>query len=218
MSKQQDFIDIMVPAAQVLMKEYGIFASTSIAQACLETGYGSFLPKDKYTGKVSFNYFGVKGEGPAGHVTCQTWEVYNGKKVTIDAVFRAYNNITESLRDHHKLLMNDRYIPVRQAKTAEEACQQLQKCGYATDPDYPNKLISIINQFNLRQYDNIVKVVPGPFPDVAGDRWSAGHIARVKELGLMVGGGDGTFKPEAPLTREQMAAIICKMVDKGMIK
>ena len=63
-----------------------------------------------------------------------------------------------------------------------------------------------------------LRTVPGPFPDVAGDRWSAGHIARVKELGLMVGGGDGRFKPEAPLTREQMAAIICKMLDKGMIK
>jgi len=62
-----------------------------------------------------------------------------------------------------------------------------------------------------------VTQVPGPFPDVAGDRWSAGHIAKVKELGLMVGGGDGCFNPEAPLTREQMAAIICKMIDKGMI-
>ena len=59
--------------------------------------------------------------------------------------------------------------------------------------------------------------VPGPFPDVAGDRWSAGHIDRVKELGLMIGGGDGDFNPEAPLTREQMAALICKMLDKGMI-
>ena len=63
-----------------------------------------------------------------------------------------------------------------------------------------------------------LRTVPGSFPDVAGDRWSAGHIARVKELGLMVGGGDGCFNPEAALTREQMAAIICKMLDKGMIK
>jgi len=62
-----------------------------------------------------------------------------------------------------------------------------------------------------------VSQVPGPFPDVAGDRWSAGHIARVKDLGLMVGGGDGYFNPEAPLTREQMAALICKLIDKGML-
>jgi len=60
--------------------------------------------------------------------------------------------------------------------------------------------------------------ISGPFTDVPGDRWSAGHIAKVRELGLMIGDGDGTFKPEAPLTREQMAAIICKMLDKGMIK
>ena len=63
-----------------------------------------------------------------------------------------------------------------------------------------------------------LQTVPGPFPDVLSDRWSAGHIARVKELGMMIGDGDGTFKPEAPLTREQMAAIICKMLDKGMIR
>jgi len=58
---------------------------------------------------------------------------------------------------------------------------------------------------------------PGPFCDVAGDRWSAGHIERVKKLGLMVGDGDGAFGPELALTREQLAAVICKLLDRGML-
>jgi len=215
---QKEFIAAIVPGAQELQKEFGIFASTTIAQACLETGYGKFLPTDKNTGKASFNLFGVKGTGPAGSVTCKTWEVYNGQKVNIDANFRAYSNYTESLRDHHKVLMANRYIPVRQATTPEEACRQLQKCGYATDPAYPEKLISIINQFGLKQYDVVPVPVPGPFPDVSGDRWSAGHIQRVKDAGWLKGfDDDGTFRPDQPVTREQMAVILARFMDKGVI-
>jgi flagellum-specific peptidoglycan hydrolase FlgJ len=215
---QQEFVSLIAPAAQDLQKEFRIFASVSIAQACLETGYGKFLPVDKNTGQNSYNFFGVKGVGPAGYVVCSTWEVYNGKKVTVDAKFRAYNNVLESLQDHHKVLMQNRYIPVRQAATPEEACQQLQKCGYATDPQYPDKLISIMNQHNLKQYDVIPEPVPGPFPDVPGDRWSAGHIQRAKDAGWMKGFEDGTFGPEQAMTREQMAVILARMMNEGLIK
>ena len=80
-----DFIALVVEGAQEFQVKTGVFASVTIAQAALETGWGQFIPVDKYTGKLSYNLFGVKGVGPAGSVTCQTWEVIDGKKVVVDA-------------------------------------------------------------------------------------------------------------------------------------
>ncbi|TKI52919.1 hypothetical protein E8L90_29635 [Brevibacillus antibioticus] len=157
MSKQQTFIKLIAEAASQLHQEYGIFASVSIAQACLETGWGKFIPVDHKSGKNSNNLFGVKAfnSWKGDRVTCQTWEVYGGKTVSIISQFRAYSSIYESLRDHHQVLLNPRYLRVRQAKTAEEAAQLLHVCGYATDPQYGDKLVGIINQYNLKQYDYV---------------------------------------------------------------
>ena len=140
----QAFITQIAPAAQSLYRKSGIFASVTIAQAAQETGWGKFIPTDKDTGKVSYNLFGVKGKGPAGHVNCPTWEVYNGIKKSKPDNFRAYHNYEESIADHQVLLLTARYAPVRKAATPEEAAEQLYRCGYATDPEYPAALKSII--------------------------------------------------------------------------
>lgn len=67
---------------------------------------------DKYSGKISYNLFGIKGKGPNGSVTYNTWEVYNGKTYYVDADFRAYNSVQESWTDHKSFLLNsDRYEP-----------------------------------------------------------------------------------------------------------
>jgi hypothetical protein len=148
-----DFIGMIADEARELQKVDGIFASVVLAQACLETGYGMSHPVDKYTGQESYNLFGIKGIGSAGSVLCQTWEVYNGIRVIIDAKFRAYHNHFESLQDHNLLLTYPRYAPVRNAKDGAAAAMQLHPCGYATDPDYGTKLVSIQRKFNLYQYD-----------------------------------------------------------------
>jgi flagellum-specific peptidoglycan hydrolase FlgJ len=65
-----------------------------------------------------------------------------------------------SVQDHASLIANgttwnaDQYAPVLQAKTYREAAQALQDCGYATDPDYANKLIAVIEQNTLYNYDS----------------------------------------------------------------
>jgi flagellum-specific peptidoglycan hydrolase FlgJ len=180
---QQEFIQMIAPAAQDFQRTSGAFASVTIAQACLETGYGAFIPEDEETGRCSYNLFGVKEFGDGPHVCCSTWEVEGGQRVTIKAKFRAYPSYTESIADHAAFLLQPRYVPVLQAATPLAAANQLHPCGYATDPEYGAKLAWIIQKFNLTQYDltkgegddmsflteeqkkSLLEILPAPMPE-----------------------------------------------------
>lgn len=150
-----DFIESVLNAAVQIQKNYSLSAPAITAQACLETGYGQYVCTDINTGQYSYNLFNIKGEGPAGSVLVNTIEYYNGVKTNIQDKFRAYNNFEESFEDLVKLMSNDRYAPCR--NSANDPCEyarQLQKCGYATDPEYSNKLIKIMNLYNLIELAN----------------------------------------------------------------
>jgi len=69
----------------------------------------------------------------------------------------AYNNYEECLSDRYQVLTQSRYDRVREAYTAEEAAKMLYACGYPTDSGYPEKLIGIINQYNLKKFDQLKK-------------------------------------------------------------
>lgn len=160
--KQAEFIKMVADGAMKFQNETGIFASVTIAQACLETGYGSKLPIDYKTGENSNNLFGVKWNGKGDYVTSWTREVYDGVSQMVKAKFQKYGNVYESIAEHGKLVgYATRYLPVRQATTPEAQARALYECGYATDapPEidgdavYYDKLISIIDKQNLRWYD-----------------------------------------------------------------
>uniref|UniRef100_UPI000C266ED4 N-acetylmuramoyl-L-alanine amidase n=1 Tax=Mycobacteroides abscessus TaxID=36809 RepID=UPI000C266ED4 len=69
----------------------------------------------------------------------------------------------------------------------------------------------------LPSWEGFIKMIvnagkqQGPFIDVAADRWSAPSVAKVKAAGIMGGYSDGSFKPDQPVTREELAAVIVKM-------
>lgn len=130
-------------------------AALQTAQSILETGWGQSVPVDKYSGKLSYNLFGIKGKGPKGSVTYNTWEVYNGQTYYVDAEFRAYNNVEESWADHKSFLLNsERYEPFRQVMhNSAQGAWALKRTGYATDPEYALKLMRIIKQYNLQELD-----------------------------------------------------------------
>jgi lysozyme len=158
--KTDEFIALVAPAAQRRMVPDSIFASVTIAQAALESGWGKKHPVDKYTGQDSNNIFGVKGyapswTGPVVLYDSNEWE--NGVYVPRESPFRAYASIEESIEDHGRKLQEPRYAPVRAAKDPYEQCRQLQACGYATSPTYADKLISIIDRYDLRTYDLITR-------------------------------------------------------------
>ena len=136
-----DFKDI----AKGNMKTYGIPASIILAQGILESGAGR-----GQLAKNSNNHFGIK---------CHTgWE---GEKVYHDddaaqECFRKYNDPAESYKDHALFLTGrSRYASLFElGKDDYEAwAKGLRKAGYATDPKYPEKLISYIEKYNLHQYD-----------------------------------------------------------------
>lgn len=142
-----------IAGAQAGQAKTGFPASVTLAQIVLESS-------GKYPGGVSGlayeakNLFGIKGVGPAGSYTIATKEVIGGRTITVNAAFRKYNNYSESIEDHLKLLSGSRYAnQFKSAKSVNDYCNGLQKAGYATDPSYANKLINIITMYNLHQYD-----------------------------------------------------------------
>ncbi len=138
-------------------KKTGMSAALQTAQAILETGWGQSIPVDKYSGKFSYNLFGIKGSASAGSVISNTWEEYNGQRFRIEANFRAYKNIEESWNDHKKLLLEkERYGIFRDVMhDSILGAWAVKRAGYATDSQYPIKLMNLIKQYNLQDLDKV---------------------------------------------------------------
>lgn len=151
------FLDFTSDLAVSTMQKTGMSAALQVAQAILETGWGQSSPVDKYTGQMSNNLFGIKGSGSAGSVTSNTWEEYNGVSYRIDAAFRAYTNPAESWDDHQRLLLTKSwYAPFREVMfDSTQGAWALKRCGYATDSQYPIKLIEIIKREGLFRLDEV---------------------------------------------------------------
>lgn len=155
--EKDQFLGFASNLARGSWEKTGMSAALQTAQAILETGWGQSVPVDKYNGKFSNNLFGIKGSATAGAVISNTWEVYNGVSFRVDAEFRAYNNVNESWDDHKRLLLDkERYEPFREVMhDSTLGAWAIRRAGYATDPQYPIKLMKIIKQYNLHELDKI---------------------------------------------------------------
>ena len=147
-----EFLEKIKVGAISGQRKYGILASLTMAQAALETGWGK--------ASVGNNIFGIKADsswtGPTSEAPTQEW--YGGKYVTVTAGFRSYASIDESVEDHAKFLAeNSRYRNIIGCTDYKKACENIQADGYATDPDYAGKLISIIAANGLTQFDNVTE-------------------------------------------------------------
>ncbi len=144
----QDFVQANTAAAERVAAESGIPAGFMLGQAAHETGWGKRAIRDEQ-GRDSHNLFGIKAganwNGPVAVAT--TTEVIDGRAVKVKARFRAYASPEESFRDYAKLISSSpRYAGVMQARgDAQSFAQNLQKAGYATDPQYADKLGRVIN-------------------------------------------------------------------------
>jgi flagellar protein FlgJ len=144
------FVQQHAQAAEQVAARSGIPAAFMIAQAAHETGWGRKEIRHA-DGSPSFNLFGIKAggdwKGPTAEVT--TTEVIDGVARKVKARFRAYGSYAESFADYARLVGGSaRYAEAAQAAqvgTAAGFARGLQKGGYATDPDYADKLTRVIN-------------------------------------------------------------------------
>ena len=139
-----------------------LYASVMIAQSVLESGYGK-----SHLALSGNNLFGVKGAYNGYSIIMETWEEVNGKVVTIDDYFRLYPTFLESLLDNADKLRNGvswdayRYNGAWVEKTSNHTDATSWLTGrYATDSSYNKKLNSIIENFNLTQYDKTKPYTP----------------------------------------------------------
>lgn len=141
------FLNRMGPAAHAASRQTGIPGQLILAQAALETGWGRHEIRSE-DGRPSFNVFNIKATGWDGDsARVPTIEFANGQAHQTRADFRVYDSYDAAFADYARLLTESpRYAPVLSAPTADAAARQLQACGYATDPKYADKLISIMSQ------------------------------------------------------------------------
>lgn len=154
-----DFIPTIAPIVQKVNSERGkpLYPSVVIAQAILETGFGGSSLMMKANA-----LFGIKATKTwKGKVyNANTKECYDGVSMTtINACFRAYDSIEGSVNDYFDLITkNKRYQKAINSLSAYECIKAIREGGYATDPKYVDKVITLIKNHNLTQYDDVESV------------------------------------------------------------
>jgi len=143
----ESFVQRLLPHAQAASADSGIPAHFMMGQAALETGWGRAEIRGA-DGQNSHNLFGIKAGGnwSGRTVDIVTTEYVNGKPQKQVDTFRAYDSYADSFRDYANMLRgNARYQNVVAAgHNATGFAQGLQQAGYATDPNYAQKLMSVI--------------------------------------------------------------------------
>ncbi|GHC56680.1 glucosaminidase domain-containing protein [Ulvibacter litoralis] len=142
------YIDSYSTIAKEEMLQYGIPASITLAQGILESGAG----RGELTGKAN-NHFGIKC-----HKGWEGERVYHDDDESQEC-FRKYKDPKYSFRDHSLFLtQRSRYQDLFKLRKDDYKgwARGLRKAGYATDPKYPEKLISIVERYDLTKYDSDV--------------------------------------------------------------
>ena len=162
MTEQEIFIDKVKDGAIAGWHEGGILPSVTIAQACLESGWGTSELATKAN-----NLFGIKAkqDWKGESYTVRTAEYdKNNKKFYINAAFRKYRNWQASLVDHAKFFhegwREGHYTShgVIGQTDYKKACRGLQSAGYATNQAYASQLIGLIEMYHLDRFDSIANV------------------------------------------------------------
>ena len=151
-NSQKNFMDRMLPHALQASQSSGVPPQLMLGQAALESGWGR-REIHMADGSNSYNLFGIKaGAGWTGKVAnVTTTEYQSGVPTRQVASFRAYSSYAEAFQDYaHMMSSNPRYSAVlQQGADAGGIAQAVQKAGYATDPNYADKLVQIMGRLNI---------------------------------------------------------------------
>lgn len=142
--RYSEYIDRYAELAMEQQELFGIPASITLAQGLLESAAGhSTLATE------GNNHFGIKCHKEWTGATMLR------NDDAPDECFRVYENVSESFNDHSRFLLRRRYAPLFELEPTDYAgwAQTLKSCGYATDPNYAERLITIIERYSLFSYD-----------------------------------------------------------------
>lgn len=142
-----EFFEVAYRYAQAPAEKLGLDPKVLVAIAALETGWGGHVPHDK--SGSSNNYFGIKADSrwQGEQVGSQTLEFEQGTFKELTQSFRVYDSLKESFNDYADfLLTNDRYsYALEFAHDTKRFLQEIQNAGYATDPQYANKILNVLS-------------------------------------------------------------------------
>jgi flagellar protein FlgJ len=151
----QSFIQQLYPVAQEAAELLGLDPKALLAQAAVETGWGKHMIHN-IDGQNSHNLFGIKADSrwQGDRALVDTIEFSQGVAETKKAPFRVYPSFTESMQDYVKFIQqNPRYEQAtNQSGSAQGYFSELQKAGYATDPNYADKVISVFEGEQFKRY------------------------------------------------------------------
>lgn len=147
-----------LPAAINVKSRWGVPIAVTLAQGALESMWGTHAP-----GNI---FFGVKGKSPEGKsINVTTHEVYGGKSTVIQDGFRSYDTLEQYADDYGRFLAtNRRYrVAFSYSNDPEKFIHEVVKAGYATDPKYEHKILTIIRVNGLKDYDSPQVSTPASF-------------------------------------------------------
>lgn len=150
MASNTDFLRMIKPGCFTVYKRINILPSIAAAQAVLESNWGrSSLSTQGH------NYFGIKGSSSVPSMKFMTKEFINGRMVTIPQYFQKFESFTDCIEKGYitRVVGGDRYKKARGVKDARTAITIIKQAGYATDPSYVSKIMSVINANGLDKWD-----------------------------------------------------------------
>lgn len=146
-----EFIMRLSNPAMESQRKSGVPASITIAQAALESAWG-----ESGLARTGNNLFGIKADSRwrGETISLNTREFIRDQWVVVPAKWRKYVSWQASIDDHAAFLkLNPRYKACFLCTTASAFAQALVQAGYATDPNYANKLIALVNRHQLQSFD-----------------------------------------------------------------
>lgn len=155
-ASRYDYVNVFFNnLAPIVVNEYirrkgqkRLFPSTVLAMAALESGYNLNAK----------TLFGIKGDG----IVLDTTECINGENINIKDSFVIYPTLAEAVQGLYELMQWSNYDRATSSTDYMEECKMVQACGYATDPHYSDKLISIVNSYQLTIFNNIEEPAEEP--------------------------------------------------------
>lgn len=186
-SSQNEFLSQIKTGAINGWKKHKVLPSITGAQAALESGWGTSTLSTE-----SNNLFGIKASADwkGEKKSYKTKEQDSkGNETTIDAYFRVYDSWSDSVEDHGEFFKSTDWRKKNYAKVVGEinyvtAANELKNAGYATDVKYPEKIIRIIEQYNLHEWDR--EAIGSSYQEPTNSRPSPSPSKRKKN-------SDGTY-------------------------